>query len=480
MIKSLLSRIRRGKTAISRRISRLSTRIRAKYDSAQTTHENRNHWIQADGMSADAALSAEVRATLRSRARYEVANNSYARGIVSTLANYVIGRGPRLQLLSPSANLNRDVEDKFARWAESIDLAAKLRTMRMAQTESGEVFGLLTTNELIGPVSLDLKLIEADQVATPFMLASRIDVVDGIEFDADGNPEFYHILKQHPGAGGGNFRIDADRVPAQSVLHLYRAERPGQSRGAPEITSSLPLFAMLRRYTLAVINAAEQAALTTGVIYTDAPPDPTIDAVTPMDEVEFARGTFLTMPFGYKAGQMKAEQPTTVYDQFKNSIINEIARCLNIPFNIAAGNSSDYNYASGRLDHQMFFKAVKIDQHNLTLRVLDRLFDAWLNEAVLISGYLPQRARRLGVDFPKQWFWDGVEHVDPAKEAIAQQMRLVNHTTTLASEYARQGLDWEREIEQRATEVALLKSLDLGPPEPAMVVENEDEDEDED
>ena len=36
-----------------------------------------------------------------------------------------------------------------------------------------------------------------------------------------------------------------------------------------------------------------------------------------------------------------------------------------MPLNIAAGNSSGYNYASGRLDHQAFFKAIRIDQADL-------------------------------------------------------------------------------------------------------------------
>jgi hypothetical protein len=31
------------------------------------------------------------------------------------------------------------------------------------------------------------------------------------------------------------------------------------------------------------------------------------------------------------------------------------------PFNVAAGNSSGYNYASGRLDHQTYFKAIRVD-----------------------------------------------------------------------------------------------------------------------
>jgi len=59
------------------------------------------------------------------------------------------------------------------------------------------------------------------------------------------------------------------------------------------------------------------------------------------------------------------------------------------------------------------------------------------------------------------WFWDGHEHVDPAKEATAQATRLASHTTTLAAEYARQGKDRETELRQRAKEVALAKELGL-------------------
>ncbi|MFN8780010.1 MAG: hypothetical protein ACK5ZI_11650 [bacterium] len=68
----------------------------AKFDSAKTTPENRKHWANADGLSPNAAINPEVRRVLRNRARYEVANNSYAKGIVLTLANDTIGTGPRL------------------------------------------------------------------------------------------------------------------------------------------------------------------------------------------------------------------------------------------------------------------------------------------------------------------------------------------------------------------------------------------------
>jgi capsid protein len=63
--------------------------------------------------------------------------------------------------------------------------------------------------------------------------------------------------------------------------------------------------------------------------------------------------------------------------------------------------------------------------------------------------------------WPHQWFWDGHEHVDPAKEASAQATRLTSHTTTLADEYAKRGQDWETQLRQRAKELALMSELGL-------------------
>src|SRR4051794_26965275 len=85
----------------SRRLSdRPQRMIRAGYDAAQTTDDNRRHWAAADGLSAKAANNAAVRRLLRTRARYETANNSWLTGIVETLGNDTVGTGPRLQMMT--------------------------------------------------------------------------------------------------------------------------------------------------------------------------------------------------------------------------------------------------------------------------------------------------------------------------------------------------------------------------------------------
>jgi len=442
----------------------LPATIRARFDAAQTTAENARHWAMADSLSADAAGSADVRRKLRQRSRYEVANNSYAKGIILTLANDAIGTGPRLQLLSGDAETNRRVEAAFAQWARAVDLAGKLRTMRLAKSTDGEAFAVLTANPKVdSPVMLDLQLVEADRVASPVMsLLPTAGDIDGITLDAWGNPRTYTILRQHPGDLVA-WQTQYDLVPAGAVIHWFRPDRPGQHRGIPEITPALPLFAQLRRYTLAVIAAAETAADFAAVLFTDAPANGEAQALEPMDVVELEKRMATVLPDGWRLGQVDAQQPTTSYAEFKREILNEIARCLNLPYNIAACNSSGYNYASGRLDHQTYFKSIRVEQAHLAESVLDRILAAWLDEAMLTSELSSLRTMP---SVPHQWFFDGTEHVDPAKEANAQATRLASNTTTLAAEYARQGKDWETELRQRAKERELMKELGLSDTQP--------------
>jgi len=450
--------------------------IRAAYDAARTTDDNRKHWALADGLSADTAASPAVRRTLRNRARYEVANNSYARGMVQTIANDGIGTGPRLQLVSESMS-EADatfIEREFHAWMNAVQLAEKLRTMRVARCEDGEAFAVEVTNPALPvPVKLDLRLVEAEQCTTPTMVLPSATAIDGIHYDEVGNPVTYDILRRHPGDAGLAVP-QTDTIPARQVIHWYRVDRPGQRRGVPEITPSLPLFAQLRRFTLAVIAAAETAADIAAYLETDAPPSGEADEVEPLDQIPIEQRMMLTLPMGWKINQLKAEQPSTGYREFKNEILNEIARCLHMPFNVAAGNSSGYNYSSGRLDHQLYFRSIEIDRRQLELIALDRLFFDWLREAILIEDYLPQSLRTVRVDWSHQWFWDGGDLLDPEAESKALLTLKEANGTTMADWYARKGQDWQAKFRQIAREKKLARELGMDATDPATATASAD------
>lgn len=439
--------------APSRRRS-VAGRVKARYDAAADTVENRKHWANADGLSADAAQSPSVRRTLRMRSRYEAANNSYAKGIIDTLANDIVGIGPQLQVDGDGAE---DIERLWASWSRDAHLNDTLRVMIRSAAESGECFARFVSGASnSGRVKLGLRLIEADQVASPGMM-SDLSASDGIEFDSLGNPESYSVLRAHPGANYAG-STEADKIAAAEIVHYFRRDRPGQVRGLPWLMPALPLFAQLRRFTLATLTAAETAASIALAISTDAIADQG-DGEDPetLDTFEMERGLVTVLPPGYKLGQVDPAQPSATYEMFKREILNEAARAVNMPFNIAAGNSSSYNYASGRLDHQTYDLSNRVIRDDVETVVLERIFSEFWREAVLLgvgSGEMPSHS----------WLWQSRAHVDPTKEASAQADRLASMTTTLRRECSMSGDDWRDVLRQIAEEEKELKRLGLTRP----------------
>lgn len=437
--------------------------VKGRFDAAQTTIDNVRHWAAADFLSADAEASPEVRRTLRNRSRYEIANNSYAKGLSLMLANDTIGTGPRLQMLTDDEDFNDEVEWEFVAWAEAVRLPSKLRTMRIARCQDGESFGILSYNPAIrSPIKLDLCPVEADRVAGDGFFFNDLESIDGIHYDAFGNPTSYRVLKYHPGENQFLKGMSkAMMIPAEYMLHIFRQDRPGLHRGIPELTAALPLFAQLRRYNLAVLSAAEAAADFAAILYTDAPPNGESDAVEPMDSIPLERNMMLTVPAGWKMGQLDPKQPTSNHAEFVRVILSEIARCLVTTYGTLAGDFSGHNYASGRLDNQIYHKSILVDRSFWEAEILNNLFYHWLREYLLIKS---QRGRQIPLNALRArhtWFWDGFPHVDPSKESTAQEKRLRNNTTTLAAECAKDGKDYLAVLRQRGKEIKLMRELGI-------------------
>ncbi|WP_277200649.1 phage portal protein [Victivallis vadensis] len=449
---------------ISHLLALTKKRIVGRFDAAQTTSENAAHWSMATGWSADVEANSEVRRILRNRARYETANNPWVNGMIVTQAYDVIGTGPRLQMTSEFEEFNSRIEQDFGMWCREIGLAELLHTAQMTKCRDGETFMMLSFNpRLRNRVKLDVLLIEADRV-TNLLDGALLDEsnIDGIQFDAYGNPVWYNVLKHHPGGRFGGLPNDSRTVSAEYIIHMFRQDRPGQHRGVPEITPALPLFALLRRYTLAMVKKMETSANISGVIETDNLPEED-NELQPFKAFPLPRDSFAALPAGYKLQQHTLQNPTDSQSNFALQVKTEVARCLSLPKNVALGDSSGYNYSSGRLDYQAYDKFLWVERMRWERQALDVIFGHWLREYVLTMPMQPGRLLQIpkAADVPHAWYWDGREHVDPGKEATAQKQRLENNTTTLAEECARQGLDWEEVLKQRAKERERMKELGL-------------------
>lgn len=440
--------------------------LNAGYDAAEQTQENRDRWPGQDSSAPNVATDAWTRQQLRERSRNEVQNNSYAAGLVEGMANDVVGTGPRLQLTIPGVDREtcRALETAWAAWARACDLAEDLRVLHQTRLRDGEAFAVFFNNPALlaggmTTVSLDLRLYESEQVSDPYDFGTDPNYVDGIRLDAHGNPVQYTFLQHHPGGVYPFVAFETKTLDAKDVLHWYKADRPGQARGIPTLTPGLPLLAQLRRYTLATVTAAELAATIAGVMKTNtAAPEGGGVEVNALDEMELVRGSLLTLPHEWDAVQFKPEQPVSTYKEFKGELLNELGRGAGVPFNVITGNSSGYNYSSGRLDHLMYGTTVRVERTRLEAKVLLRVFFAWVQEALLtgiVKGLLPHVST-----WTVKWFWDERSSIDPEKDAKTDEVELRNGTTTRAEIFARKGQDWEEAMRQRAKELQLAIQLE--------------------
>jgi len=159
-------------------------------------------------------------------------------------------------------------------------------------------------------------------------------------------------------------------------------------------------------------------------------------------------------PDGDDVKQLKSEHPNTNFSEFNEQIVTEEARPLLMPANIATGNSSKYNYASGRLDNQSYDHDNVIDRDDLENIIIEPVFEQWLRETLSeMSGIAPSDIDL--AEYDHEWHWDRRGHVDPSKESASQDKDLRNGSLSFPTMYAQQGRDWRAEFQKQADSLGI-------------------------
>lgn len=423
--------------------------INARYDAAQDTDEFKNYWANTDVLSSDAANSKGVRAKLVARSRYEVDNNGYTDGMVQTHADFAVYVGPKLRMKTRSKGFNQMVEAEWQRWSKAVKLRRKLWTMAHAKVQDGEGFAQLRSNPNVKhPVKLDVVVLEAEQCTTPFLPYGEKGYIDGIRFDSFGDPIWYDILPYHPGGDWYHVQLEADPVPAKYVLHWFSMRRGGQHRGVPEFKSSMNVGASSRRWREATVAAAETAADIAVLLTTNMPANEEADVVAPFSSVEFRKRMMTTTPMGWNAGQMKAEHPNATYEAFHRAQVSEQGRPKVMPHNLAAGDSSAHNFASGKIDFIPYFMRCDVEREDANDCVLDPLFGMWFEEAALRFGWV-----QIDGQVPEHgWDWPAHPVFDEEAKANANATRLRTGQVSLSRLFSEDGEDLDDALPMMAEE----------------------------
>jgi len=367
--------------------------------------------------------------------------NSYYTGILNTIAEHCVGSVPLIMGNHPNTEVNDLVEDRWLNWAISNSIGTAIRQIRRGAARTGLGIGIpykLSTPE--DPVGFGIRTISSLRLTNPKGTRPEDRIYEGIEYDK--NWDIKKIYVREPDV------IEPVSYEAKDIILWFKRTTEDMQVGLPECGPAFCLFPSIRRYMKAIVRGEEFRSCIPMAVTLNPDVYRSEDALDiPTDKFEYEPGWVPTLPPGTDLKGISLPAQSDDRTKFIYLVVAAAARCVQMPKNIALGDSSDSNMATAAIDIQPWINRVKIDRVDFQ-PVVRKIFKMWYDRAVLISGYLTPAAR---VNFTYDINYDSTfEHPDPGKRATARATDLSSGSTTLHKVYTDQGLNPRRQLDREA------------------------------
>ena len=436
--------------------------------------------------SADGDLLPDLR-VLREKSRSLVRDDAHAAAAIRVLVDNVVGDGisPQSNLRPETSGLTQAQCDDWNASAEQLwrescavaadandvdDFAALTRLVYRTRLVDGEALAHRLVVPGRGPIATCYELIDVDRLEDP---ASPGNVRYGVELGDRGEPVAYWLLPHHPDdlrftTAQALRPTNPERFVRRNgdfwnVLHVYRRERPGQSRGLPLLTPAMPLFEHLHHYLDSEIIAARANANV--AMFIRRPLDPAADPdVRPVDDdagrdgelvyhETLEPGTIEYLNEGEEIQPFLPARPGSSFDAFVTRILRAICAALDLPYEMVAKDFGGMNYSSARVALLEARRGFEIEQNALVGTWLKPVWENMVREAIAV-GALPTYAaamrRNPRAFLTARWIRPAWGWVDPVKEIDSARQAIAANLSTPDIEASRAGLDAVEVLEARA------------------------------
>lgn len=445
--------------ALKRQRARLQLDALRRYDGASRGRRAEG-WL-TQGTSADAAASAG-RKVLRDRSRDLVRNNPYASKAVQVIVSNTVGTGIIGQARAQrSRRRSQQLTDLFNSWAldpAMCDYAGRhdfygLQALAMrCVVESGEVL----IRRYVNPgqrIPLQLLVMEPDfiDVTKDVALDDGGLIREGIEYDSRGRRVAYWLYDEHP--GDQHLRVtsfNSTRVPADDVIHLFRQDRPGQSRGVPWASPIVMRLRDFDDYTDAqLLKQKISACFAAFAVDTEA-----ADAgmgVELIDKLE--PGAIEILPPGK---DIRFANPPSVgeIDKVSRLYLLQIAAGFGVTYEALTGDLNNTSFSSGRMGWIEFHRNIESWRWQMLVPQMLNPIWRWFGQAASTSG-----VRMEGI--VAQWTPPRRELIDPSKEIGATIKAVRGGLMSLSEAIREYGYDPEEVLREMQQDNELLDQLGL-------------------
>lgn len=339
--------------------------------------------------------------------------------------------------------------------------------------------------------------VDPDRLSNPYQQVDTRYLRGGIEIDDEGVRVAAHIRKAEPNDWYNALdSMTWERVPFEDpqdgfvrVLHDFDADRFGQHRGVSVFAPILGRMKMLARYYGVELQAATIASVFGTFITSPFDSDLVTEALTApgdksaMNSYQELRTAYhgkhqlqlngarvpLLAP-GEDIKTVSAARPHGEFSPFTHEMLRSVAACLGVSAEQVHNDYSEANYSSIRASIVEAEKTFDRRCAEFELNTATPAYACWLNEA-MDRGLLP--LPRNAPSYMEcrtayarcRWLAPAAGWVDPVKEPQGAVLRLDAALTTLEDECAKQGMDYEEVLDQRAYELEQMRARKIPPPQ---------------
>jgi lambda family phage portal protein len=417
------------------------------------------------GASANTDHAADA-GTLRVRSRALVQNVPYIAQGMRALVAAIIGTGIVPRWIGADAKV---YEDTWKEWGKVCDADGRFDIYGLqaaayrAQEQDGECLVRLRwrrpTDNL--PVPLQLQLLEIDWLdSTKTMPNGTNQIVNGIEYDVLGKVMGYWLYDEHPGERLLKFRGRADShfVPADSIIHFYTAERPGQGRGFPRISPVIARVRDMQLYEDAELQRKNLETRLSVLVSGDAtelanprtPNDPVDQTAAKAGDLgPLQSGGITQLPAGLNMQTVEPKAAPGYVDYVKHGL-HLIAAGWGVTYEMMTGDMTGVNFSSARVARLNFQRQAEMEQWLHFLPKWDRISRAFA-DAMVLAGKVRRPNYNVEYSTPK---WD---YVNPEQEVKADLAEIAGGLSSFSEKLRKRGYNPDLVFTELETDINKLK-----------------------
>lgn len=409
---------------------------------------------------------------LRDRSRDLERNNPWARKAIQVTDTAAVGGGIVPQFHGDSKARCREIELRWADWADSTDCDAAglntfyglqglvVRTMAVAgealvrRRRRGRGDGL--------PAPLQIEVLEPDHLDTDRdgpIAGSMNRRVQGIELDALNRRVAYHLYRDHPGDAHSTHKWQSVPVPAEAIAHLFRVDRPGQMRGVPWLAPAVLRLRDFDEYEDAHLLRQKIAACFVGTVTSEVGGGPSVPAAVPDELESMEPGSWKYLRPGE---EVSFSSPPAVegLDAYAVWHLRAIAAGCGISYEALTGDLSRGNFSSARIGWLLMEQEMRSIRRRLLIPRFCARSVGWFLEALELQG-----VNTRGVW--ASWTPPRREMLDPLKDVKADRDEIAGGLASWSEKVRARGFDPEDLREEIAEERKEFERLGLSFAAPA-------------